>query len=87
MTPDEPDPEAALRPKPHRGAPRRWRDLALVLPALGFMLLMPPLITLPAAAGSLFGLPSGVVYVFGLWAVLIALAARMSGPLGRGSEQ
>lgn len=64
--------------------PRRWRDLALLLPIFGLGLLLPPIIDVAGAAGPLLGLPAGVVYVFGVWAVLIVIAARMSRPLSQG---
>ena len=63
--------------------PRRWRDLALLLPVFGLGLLLPPIIDVAGAAGPVMGLPAGVVYVFGVWAALILIAARMSRPLAR----
>jgi hypothetical protein len=64
--------------------PRRWRDLSLLLPVFGLGLLLPPIIDVAGAAGPVLGLPAGVVYVFGVWAALIVIAARMSRPLSRG---
>ncbi|WP_299442080.1 hypothetical protein [uncultured Rhodospira sp.] len=66
------------------GTPRRWRDLAMILPAFGLVLFMPPVIGLFVSEYALFGVPSIVVYVFGAWAALIAVAAlinrRLSAP-------
>jgi len=66
------------------GTPRRWRDLAMILPAFGLVMFMPPVIGLFVSERTLFGVPSIVVYVFGAWAALIAIAAlinrRLSGP-------
>jgi len=64
-------------------APRRWRDLAILLPVFGALLLLPPIVALTAPAGLVWGIPAIVIYLFGVWAVLIALAARVAVGLGR----
>lgn len=57
----------------------RLRDAARLLPVLGLVLLMPPVITLFAASrAELAGVPLLVVYVFGTWIGLIAAAARLA---------
>ncbi|KAA5605933.1 hypothetical protein F1188_07870 [Roseospira marina] len=65
-------------------APRRWRDLAMLLPAFGTLLWMPPVVGLTASGGAIWGVPAIVVYLFGVWALLIALAALVAVRLGRG---
>jgi hypothetical protein len=61
------------------GIPGRLRDAAVLLPVLGAVLFMPPVITLFAAAGAgLAGVPLIVVYVFGTWLGLIVAAALLS---------
>jgi hypothetical protein len=55
--------------------PRRARDLALILPFIGLVALIPPLIGL-FAGGSLSGVPLILAYLFGVWLALI-LAALM----------
>jgi hypothetical protein len=69
-------------------ARRKRRDVALVLPLLGIVLLASPFANLVADAGSLAGIPVSVLYVFGIWLALIAatarLAARLRGDDGEG---
>lgn len=59
-------------------------DAAVALPLFGLFLLMPPVISLFAAPASLFGVPLIVLYLFGVWAILIACAALLTRHLGRG---
>jgi hypothetical protein len=54
-----------------RSSPTRQRLAALAL--FGIPLLTYPLLSLPG--GSLGGIPAGYLYLFGVWAGLIALAA------------
>jgi putative effector of murein hydrolase LrgA (UPF0299 family) len=62
-----------------REIPARLRDAAGLLPVLGLVLFMPPVITLFAAAGAdLAGVPLIVVYVFGTWLAVIVAAALLS---------
>jgi hypothetical protein len=59
--------------------PARLRDAAVLLPVLGLVLFMPPVITLFAAAGAgVAGVPLVVVYVFGTWLGVIIAAAALS---------
>lgn len=60
---------------PRSTASARLRDAAVLLPFAGLLLLMPPFVGLFPAAATLFGIPVLVLYVFGVWAVLIVLAA------------
>jgi len=67
-----------------RDAPRRARDLALIVPALGTLALMPPLIGLFARPETgVFGIPLIVVYLFGLWLALILGALFVASRLER----
>jgi len=64
--------------------PARTVDAARVLPVLGVLLLMPPVITLFAGIVDVGGVPLVVVYLFGVWLALIvcaALLARRLAPL------
>lgn len=54
---------------------QRLTDRALAIPLAGFVLLMPPLLPLFARPVSVLGVPLLVVYVFGVWLLLI-LAGR-----------
>jgi len=78
---------APLRPPLTVKAPAsdsaRVRDAASLLPLLGLFLLMPPVITLFAAAVSVSGVPLIVVYVFGVWAALVVCAGLLARRLGR----
>jgi hypothetical protein len=48
-----------------------------MLPVFGLMLFMPPLIGLAVGPGTIAGVPTILVYVFGVWAALIAVAAAL----------
>ena len=62
-----------------RASPVRQRLAALAL--LGVPLLTYPLLSLPE--GSLFGMPASYLYIFGVWAGLIALAAWVAERQGK----
>ena len=63
--------------------PARVRDCACLLPVLGLVLFMPPVVTLFVAEyADLAGVPLIVAYVFGTWLGLIAAAAWLSRRLG-----
>lgn len=57
-----------------RGSPTRQRLAALAL--LGIPLLSFPILGLPQ--GEIAGVPTIFLYLFGVWAVLIVLAARIA---------
>ncbi len=66
---------------------RRRRDAALALPLGGLFLLASPLLDVVIRAGSLFGVPVSVLYVFAVWAGLIALTfVATRGFYGPGDE-
>lgn len=70
--------------------PDRVHDAARLLPILGAILLMPPIISLFIANASVGGVPLVVVYLFGTWLALIGCAAwlaRRLGPSGSDGEQ
>ncbi|MBB3066171.1 MULTISPECIES: hypothetical protein [Limibacillus] len=54
------------------------RDRALILPFVGLLLLTPPIAKIFPLDLTLFGLPGVWVYVFAVWAGLIAVAALLS---------
>ena len=54
---------------------RKVRDRSVVLLIVGAVLLLPPVGSISLIEGSLAGLPIPVVYVFAVWALLIAAAA------------
>lgn len=62
---------------------RRLRDAARLLPVLGVFLLILPLLWTPEARVTLAS--SDVIYFFGVWLVLIGLAAAFAPGL-RGGE-
>ena len=53
-------------------------DAGWALPTLGAVLLVSPFARLSSGDGVLFGAPVVVVYIFGVWAFLIILAARLA---------
>ncbi len=70
-----------------RDAPRRARDLALIVPVLGILALLPPLIGLFARPETgVFGIPLIVVYLFGLWLALILGALFVASRLKRSAH-
>src|SRR5690606_28515961 len=50
------------------------RDAATILPILAIVLIVPPLITIFAVPIRLAGIPLIVVYLFGVWALVVAAA-------------
>lgn len=61
---------------------QRLRSAAVVLPFLGAFLLLPPFLPLFTARVQLLGVPLIVVYIFGVWAALIALAWWLARRIG-----
>lgn len=57
---------------------RKLRDAALLLPVLGALLLVSPVITVFTAATTLFGLPLIYVYIFAVWLGLVLVARAMA---------
>ena len=69
---DEPDlAERALRRQ-------KREDAALVLPFLGVLLLVSPMLDAVYGIDRIFGIPAVVFYIFFAWVFLIALAARLA---------
>lgn len=56
----------------------RLHDVAVLLPCVGLALLMPPFIGLFTPPLTLFGIPLLVLYLFGVWALLIVVAAVLA---------
>ena len=65
---------------------RKTRDRALVLPLIGLMLLLPPAAGIFHLEYKLFGVPFTLIYLFTVWALLIAGAAALSRRLRNGDE-
>ena len=65
---------------------QRLRSAAVVLPFLGAFLLLPPFLPLFTARVQVLGMPLIVVYIFGVWAVLIALAWWLARRIGGEAE-
>lgn len=64
--------------EPHQRVRRRRYDAALLLPLIGAAALMPPFANLFATTGAVFGIPSAIVYLFGVWFGLIIAARALS---------
>ena len=65
---------------------RKSRDRALILPLVGLILLMPPIAGIFQFDAKLAGVPVTVLYLFAVWALLIA-GASLSRNLRDGGEQ
>lgn len=57
---------------------QKTREVAFVLPVVGVLLLLSPLVSLFKDAGSVFGIPMAVLYVFGVWVALIVVAVLLA---------
>ncbi len=64
----------------------RLRDAAVVLPILGLLLLMPPMITLFVDRYDVSGVPLIVAYLFGVWIALIVCAALLARAIARSNR-
>ena len=60
---------------------RKVRDRSVVVLILGAVLLLPPAGSIALIDATLAGVPVPVLYVFAVWALLIAAAAGLSGAL------
>lgn len=65
------------QPAPHHKA-RRTEQRAMVLLILGVVLLLPPMAGIFQIDAKIGGVPVTLVYLFLVWAGLIAVAARLS---------
>lgn len=72
---DMSEPIGAPAPAPFQERLANW---AWLLPALGAALIMTPVIRIFAVDVRLFGAPLIMIYVFGVWAALILIAARLA---------
>jgi len=57
---------------------RKTRDAAVVLPILGVVLLCTPLVSAFAFESQVDKIPDAVLYVFGVWFILIGCTAILS---------
>ena len=58
--------------------PNKARDRAFILPVVGVLLLIPPLAGIFQLDIKIAGIPFTVIYLFTIWAALIAGAAMLS---------
>ncbi len=65
---------------------RKTRDRALILPLAGLILLTPPVAGIFHLDVKIAGIPFTLVYLFAVWALLIAGAAALSRRLRDGGE-
>lgn len=73
----------ALPPMPERSTPSQGEqagreDVAILVPFFGVVLLMPPLLNLFDDLQAPFGVPLEVLYLFGVWLLVIAGAVLLS---------
>lgn len=57
---------------------RKARDAALIIPLMGLLLLTPPLAQTFAIGETIAGVPIVVLYIFAIWAALIAIARLLA---------
>ena len=79
MKPESPDPDRPL-------SDRKISDRALILPLVGSLLLLPPLAGLFQLDIRVLGIPFTGLYLFAVWAVLIAAAAALARRLQHGTD-
>jgi hypothetical protein len=60
---------------------QKARDAALLLPLFGLLLLLPPFVGLMQGVAGFAGVPAIVLYIFVIWAALIAAGILLSGRL------
>ncbi len=60
---------------------RKLRDRSIALLLAGIVLLMPPVVGISLIDGKIGGVPVPLLYVFIVWAMLIAGAAALARPL------
>ena len=65
---------------------RKARDRALILPLAGVILLTPPVAGIFQLDAKIAGMPFTLLYLFAVWAILIAGAAALSRQL-RGQDE
>ena len=73
-TPDTPDEPLQA----HRHSGRRLRDIATVLPLALLLLVLPPYIRIFDQDSFLNGIPLLLIYIFGLWALVILASGLLS---------
>lgn len=76
---------AADRLAPQRST-RKARDRSLALLLVGTIALMPPIAGIFLIDGTIFGVPFTLIYVFFVWALLVAGAAALSRTLRDSDE-
>lgn len=57
---------------------QKARDAALLLPLFGLLLLMPPFVGLLQGVAGFAGIPAVALYIFIVWAALIAVGMLLS---------
>ena len=74
-----------MAPDDHSAGPpisnRKIRDRAALLPVIGLILLIPPIANVFQLDARVAGIPFTALYLFGVWALLIAGAAHAGEPV------
>ncbi len=65
---------------------QKLRDAAFILPFFGLILIMPPFVDIFFSTRLLAGIPGILLYIFGVWTLLIVLGALLSRRLATGSD-
>jgi len=65
---------------------RKTREVAAFLPILGVILLLTPLVSAFTQSTRMDGIPNAVLYIFGVWFVLIGLTRLLAPRLQRDNK-
>jgi hypothetical protein len=66
---------------------QKKRDSAALLPLLGVLLFVTPLISVVTSGNNSFPLPNTVIYIFGAWLLLIVFSFLLARVLKKMTEQ
>ena len=75
-----------MKPTPRSRPGQKVRDSAVLLPVVGLLLLVTPLLSLFTGGRLLSGVPLAFLYIFGVWAGLIAGGALLARHLERSRQ-
>jgi hypothetical protein len=70
----------------HRLGHRKTRSRSVALLLTGLALLLPPIAGVALNEMTIFGVPFALIYIFAVWALLIAGAALLARPLWAGQD-
>ena len=75
-----------IDPRDSRSSRRKTRDRSVVHLLTGIVLLLPPVVGVAQVDAKFAGVPVALLYVFGVWTILIVVARLLAGPLSDSEE-